>query len=80
MTTAAAPLLLEQVRVFDGYAVRPPTSVLLRDGVIVDVGPRVSARPGCARLAGAGQTLLPVLIDAHTHAFAGGWSRRWCSG
>ncbi len=39
----------------------------VRDGVIVSVGDTAPA--GVESIAGDGRTLLPGLIDAHTHAF-----------
>lgn len=65
----AAPTLVQDVRVFDGERVHERRSVLFDKGVIVDADFRGPA-PGDARVVnGAGRTLLPGLIDAHTHAF-----------
>ncbi|MFC0251383.1 CIA30 family protein [Massilia consociata] len=67
--TTAAPTLVQDVRVFDGERVHERRSVLFDKGVIVDADYRGPA-PGDARVVnGAGRTLLPGLIDAHTHAF-----------
>jgi len=73
VATTLAAVLLENVRVFDGHRTLSETSVLLRDGVIVQLGAdgEVSAPSGCERVDGTGQTLLPGLIDAHTHVFPG---------
>ncbi len=66
---SAAPTLVQDVRVFDGERVHERRSVLFDKGVIVDADFRGPA-PGDARVVnGAGRTLLPGLIDAHTHAF-----------
>jgi imidazolonepropionase-like amidohydrolase len=65
----AASTLVKDVRVFDGNNVHERRSVLFDKGVIVDADFR-GAAPGGARVVdGAGRTLLPGLIDAHTHAF-----------
>jgi hypothetical protein len=58
------------VRVFDGEAVIPRGTVVVQAGKIVAVGPDVAVPAGAAVrvIDGAGKTLLPGLIDAHTHA------------
>ena len=65
-----APLLIRADRVFDGATVRTGVAVLVRDGVIVEVGPDVTAVDATV-VDAPGQTLLPGLIDAHTHVFPG---------
>ena len=66
---AAGPreFVIRDVRVFDGERVIPKASVHVRDGMIVSVGDTAPA--GVESIAGDGRTLLPGLIDAHTHAF-----------
>ncbi|MCA9701307.1 MAG: amidohydrolase family protein [Myxococcales bacterium] len=44
-------------------------SVLVRDGVIVEVGPSVQAPPGATIIDGEGRTLLPGLVDMHVHVW-----------
>ncbi|MCY1070618.1 amidohydrolase family protein [Nannocystis sp. RBIL2] len=63
----AADLVIRDVRLFDGAAVVARTSVAVRDGVIVGVGPDLAVADGATVVDGAGRTLLPGLIDAHTH-------------
>ncbi|MCY1008627.1 amidohydrolase family protein [Nannocystis pusilla] len=63
----AADLVIRDVRLFDGEAVVARTSVAVRDGVIVGVGPDLAVADGATVVDGAGRTLLPGLIDAHTH-------------
>ncbi len=65
----AAPTLVQDVRVFDGSKVHERRSVLFDQGVIVDADFRGAAPVGTRVVRGAGRTLLPGLIDAHTHAF-----------
>jgi imidazolonepropionase-like amidohydrolase len=65
----AVPTLIQDVRVFDGERVHEHRSVLFDKGVIVDADFKGSAPQGVRVVSGAGRTLLPGLIDAHTHAF-----------
>jgi imidazolonepropionase-like amidohydrolase len=59
--------VVRNVRVFDGEKTIPPTDVFVRDGVVAGIG--VKAPAGVETIDGTGRTLLPGLIDAHTHAF-----------
>lgn len=63
--------LIRGVRVFDGEQALPQTMVLLRGGLIAEVGDHLGVPAGAEVIDAAGQTLLPGLIDAHTHAFPG---------
>lgn len=65
----AAATLVQDVRVFDGKAVHERRSVLFENGVIADADFRGPAPQGARVIQGAGRTLLPGLIDAHTHVF-----------
>lgn len=70
--SASAPSLqfaIRQVRVFDGERVLPSATVLVRDGLIAEVGAKVKVPDGVPVLDGAGQTLLPGLIDSHVHSW-----------
>lgn len=60
-----------QVRVFDGRSVLPVADVLVLDGRIAAFGPEVKAPGDAVKIEGKGKTLLPGLIDAHTHVFPG---------
>lgn len=60
---------IRNAQVFDGTRLRARTSVLIRDGVIAAVGPSLDAPAGALIVEAEGMTLLPGLIDAHTHAF-----------
>ena len=65
----AAPTLVQDVRLFDGKAIHEHRSVLFDGGLIVDADFKGRAPAGSRVVNGAGRTLLPGLIDAHTHAF-----------
>ena len=65
----AAATLVQDVRVFDGKTVHERRSVLFDGGVIVDADFRGAPPAGSRVVVGAGRTLLPGLIDAHTHAY-----------
>lgn len=56
------------VRVFDGERVLPRATVVIDGDRIAGVGVDLAVPPGAGRVDGAGRTLLPGLIDAHTHA------------
>ncbi len=65
----AQTTLIRDVRVFDGTDTSGPTSVLVRDGRIAAIGTQQAVPAGADVVDGSGMTLLPGLIDAHTHAF-----------
>ncbi|KAL2209393.1 composite domain of metallo-dependent hydrolase [Sarocladium strictum] len=58
--------IIRGVRLFDGLDVSENTSVLIKDGVIAEVGPNTEAE-GVPIIEKPGHTLLPGLIDAHVH-------------
>jgi imidazolonepropionase-like amidohydrolase len=61
--------VIRDVRIFDGARVIPTGQVWVQSGKIKAVGADVKAPASVRTINGAGQTLLPGLIDAHTHAF-----------
>ncbi len=65
----AADLLIRNARVFDGSRVLEATDVLVHDGRIARVGKAIEAPAGAEVVDGSGKTLLPGLIDAHTHCW-----------
>ena len=71
-----ADVVIRDVRLFDGERVHGSATVVVRDGVIAAVAASGSGSspveaPGAAEVVdGRGLTLLPGLMDAHTHTFA----------
>jgi imidazolonepropionase-like amidohydrolase len=67
---AAEVLAITNVRVFDGTALLPGKSVVVvRDGKIEAVGPKVTVPAGATVVDGGDGTLLPGFIDSHTHTW-----------
>lgn len=67
---AAPPILLRAARMIDPASgkVTEPAEILVRDGVIEAVGPEAPPPPADTEVLDLGdRTLLPGLIDAHTH-------------
>src|SRR5262245_39397796 len=67
--TWGAPLVLENVHVFDAVpgTFSEPTSMLIRDGRIVEIAASVAAAPGTERLDASGRYAVPGLWDCHVH-------------
>jgi imidazolonepropionase-like amidohydrolase len=68
--TADAPIiLLSPDRIWDGTVMRTGWSVLVRNDRIIGVGPGLEtvAPPDARRIALTGMTLLPGLIEGHSH-------------
>ena len=61
--------VIRNVRVFDGMRVLSNTNVLVIDGRIAAVGAKFDAPKDFPAIDGSGKTLLPGLIDAHTHSW-----------
>ncbi len=66
---SANDFIVRNVRVFDGGRVLSNTSVLVIDGRISAVGAKFDAPKDFPSIDGSGKTLLPGLIDAHTHSW-----------
>jgi imidazolonepropionase-like amidohydrolase len=62
---------IRDVRVFDGEKTLPHANLVVRDGRIAAIGPKVRIPAGLPVIEGAGKTLLPGLIDSHVHVFPG---------
>jgi imidazolonepropionase-like amidohydrolase len=63
----AAPVLLQPDRVWDGEAMHAGWQVLVDGDKIVAAGPNLSAPADARRIALPGQTLLPGMIEGHSH-------------
>jgi len=62
-------VLIQNVRLFDGERVIPKTSVLVTNGKVARIAPTIPAPNGTPTIDGTGKTLLPGLIDSHTHTW-----------
>ncbi len=60
---------IRNARVFDGERVLDRATVIVRAGRIESVSPEATVPAGLDIVDGAGKTLLPGLIDAHTHSY-----------
>jgi imidazolonepropionase-like amidohydrolase len=69
--TVSPGFLVEGATVFDGARFLPATPVLVLDGRIAAVGGRPAPPEGTPVVDGRGATLLPGLVDAHTHVSPG---------
>ena len=67
--TDTSSFAIRNVRVFDGQRVLSQANVVVRDGRIVAVGAGTAIPVGIPVIDGSGKTLLPGLIDAHTHSW-----------
>lgn len=66
---------ITNVRLFDGERVVQHATVVIAGTRIVAAGEKVAIPPGAAVIDGKGKTLLPGLIDSHTHVFPGSLER-----
>ncbi|HYO14523.1 MAG TPA: amidohydrolase family protein [Thermoanaerobaculia bacterium] len=69
LPATGADFAIVNARIFEGMAVIPKGTVVVRDGRIAAVGPDVQPPAGMEVINGAGATLLPGFIDSHTHVF-----------
>lgn len=67
---AADTFVIRGARVFDGERVLSGADVWVESGRIKAVGPHLQTAPSVREIDARGDTLLPGLIDAHTHAWA----------
>ncbi len=68
---SAQPTAITNVRLFDGTRVVQHATVVIDGTRIVAAGANVKPPDGAKIVDGSGKTVLPGLIDAHTHAFPG---------
>lgn len=64
---SADSFAIRNVRVFDGERVIPRTTVIVTGDAITAIAPDAEIPAGAQMIDGNGKTLLPGLIDAHTH-------------
>jgi imidazolonepropionase-like amidohydrolase len=67
-TRAAAEVLFTNARIFDGTSatLSEATNILVRGNTIAEIG-TAAASASAIIVEGRGRTLMPGLIDAHTH-------------
>jgi imidazolonepropionase-like amidohydrolase len=61
--------LIRNVRIFDGNRILSEDSVLVRDGKIARIGQGLDTGEAVDVVSGSNRTLLPGLIDSHTHTY-----------
>jgi imidazolonepropionase-like amidohydrolase len=68
----AADLVVRNARLIDGTGAPPrdAVSILIRDGVIREIGPTIGTPDGAAVIDAQGGTVIPGLIDAHVHLYS----------
>jgi hypothetical protein len=75
LSSASAPhmqsnmsFIIQDIRLFDGESIIEKTRVLVKDGIISQIGPDIED-PNAVIISRPGHTLLPGLIDAHCHPY-----------
>ena len=68
-SSLAAPVVIRAARLFDGTSEKliTPGVVLVDDGKIIGIGPKIAAPMGVQVIDLGDATLMPGFIDAHTH-------------
>lgn len=70
-TKADATFTIKGARIFDGRGLIPSNMVVVENGRIRDVGRMLASNSDSEVIDGTGCTLLPGLIDSHTHLVGG---------
>jgi len=65
----AKSFVIRHVRIFDGEKLLPAADVSVEKGLITAVGKNLKVAAGTKEVDGAGDTLLPGLIDSHDHVW-----------
>jgi hypothetical protein len=65
----SSTFVVRNVRIFDGAQIIDADSLLVSDGVIVAVGKHLAPGSEVPAVDGHGGTLMPGLIDSHTHTY-----------
>lgn len=66
----ARSFVIRNARLFDGDKFLPAADVSVENGLIKAIGRNLKVAPGSKEIDAAGDTLLPGLIDSHTHTWA----------
>lgn len=67
--SVAKSLVIRNARIFDGAQLLPASDLWMEEGRIKAMGTKLDVPAGLASMDATGDTLLPGLIDAHTHAY-----------
>jgi imidazolonepropionase-like amidohydrolase len=70
MAFAAGPILIQNATVLTVTKGTFQGSVLIRDGKIAEVGPKIAAPAGATVIDATGKFLMPGIIDCHSHIAA----------
>lgn len=68
-SAGSTTFVIQHARVFDGEQLHDRATVVVQGGRITAVGADVQAPQGAPTIDAGGKTLLPGLIDAHTHTW-----------
>tara|TARA_Y100000310_G_C20574726_1_gene759863 strand:- start:80 stop:1222 length:1143 start_codon:yes stop_codon:yes gene_type:complete len=63
-------LIINDVKLFDGIKVISKTSIIVKDGKILDITKNSSQYKANSIIDGSGKTVIPSLLNAHVHAFS----------
>lgn len=69
IVNSANSFAVRDVRLFDGQHMIERANVIVRDGLIANLGPDIPIDKNLTIIDGSGRTLMPGLIDAHAHSW-----------